>query len=258
MTIEAENTIRRAGFWRRIGSLLLDAVVVLLPLQVVVAVLFALTNGQMQGRFGLNLGGCDQLSQLPPGLQTQVENPNGVQTCTWGFPGLPTSKLLVVSRSETEGALTSTVSESFWLDKDGQLADRAGYDVSWIALLLLVVYMVVLEIRRGRTIGDRIMRIRVVDPARPEVVGLPAARSIGRRLAYWIGAVPAAVVNAPILYYRYDVAKMSAYVATPAYRYGSYIALAAAAAWLIWIMVTIVRKRDPIYDRLARTAVIRG
>ena len=40
--MEAENTMRRAGFWRRIGSFVLDAVVVLLPLQVVVAVLFLL------------------------------------------------------------------------------------------------------------------------------------------------------------------------------------------------------------------------
>jgi hypothetical protein len=35
----------RAGFWRRAVAVFIDAAIILLPLQIVVAILFAQTNG---------------------------------------------------------------------------------------------------------------------------------------------------------------------------------------------------------------------
>ncbi len=258
MTIEAQNPARRAGFWRRFGSFIADGAFILLPLEVVVAILFAMTDGRIQGQFGLNVLGCQALTQLPPGLQTQITNPNGAAQCAFGLPGLPTANVLIVSRSEKNGALTTTVSESFWLDANGDLAVQAGYDVTWIAVLIFFTYIVACEVRRGRTIGDRMVRTRVVDAAHPEVVGVPFARSIVRRVAMMIGTIPAAIVLAPAFFYRYDAAALAAYTATPLYRYGTVASVVIGLVWLLLIVIAIVRKKDPIYDRIARTAVIRA
>lgn len=257
MSIETQNPVRRAGFWRRFGSFLVDGAIILLPLEVVVAILFAMTDGQIQGRFGLNVLGCQALTQLPPGLQTQITNPNGAAKCAFGLPGLPTANVLVVSRSEKNGAVTTTVSESFWLDAKGDLAAQAGYDVTWIAVLILFTYIVACEVWRGRTIGDRMVRTRVVDAAHSDIVGIPFGRSIGRRVAMMIGTIPAAIVLTPVFSYRYDAAALAAYTATPFYRYGMIVSVVIGLAWLILIVVAIARKKDPIYDRIARTAVIR-
>lgn len=258
MSIETQNSVRRAGFWRRFGSFLVDGAIILLPLEVVVAILFSMTDGRIQGQFGLNVLGCQALTQLPPGLQTQITNPNSAAKCAFGLPGLPTANVLVVSRSEKDGALTTTVSESFWLDAEGELAVEAGYDVTWIALLIFLAYMVACEVRGGRTIGDRAVRTRVVDSAHPEVVGIPFARSIGRRVAMMIGTIPAAIVLTPVFYYRYDAAALAAYTATPFYRYGMIASVFIGLVWFLFIVIAIVRKKDPIYDRIVRTAVIRS
>ncbi len=258
MTIENQNPARRAGFWRRFGSFIADGAIILLPLEVVVAILFAMTDGRIQGQFGLNVLGCQALTQLPPGLQTQITNPNGAAKCAYGLPGLPTANVLIVSRSEKNGAVTTTVSESFWLDAKGDLAVQAGYDVTWIAVLIFLAYIVACEVRRGRTIGDRVVRTRVVDAAHPEVVGIPFARSILRRVAMMIGAIPAAIVLARVFYDRYDAAALAAYTATPFYRYGMIASAVVCLAWFLLIVISIARKKDPIYDRIARTAVIRA
>ena len=54
MTIETVQPPRpRAGFWRRLLAFIIDMAVVLIPLQIVVTILFAQTNGAIQGSFGV-------------------------------------------------------------------------------------------------------------------------------------------------------------------------------------------------------------
>ena len=72
-----------------------------------------------------------------------------------------------------------------------------------------------------------------------------------------IGFVPIALVHVPSLYYGNDVEALTRYVESSIYRIGFYVGGAIVLAWIVWIVVDIVRKRDPIYDRLAGTAVVR-
>jgi hypothetical protein len=257
MAMSEHAPLRRAGFWRRFLAFLADMAVVLVPLQIVVALLFAQTNGFVQGGFGFSSSSCVALTQLPEGLQTQIVNPTEATDCTKSLFGFPTSRMLTVARSKTEGGFTSTVSESFWLDSNGQLADRAGHDVTWIAMLVFVAYGVGSEVRWGRSLGDRLTRVRVTDPKQPSTQGLSLVKTVGRRCAWLIGLIPVAIAHAPILYYRNDIALMTQYAESSTYRVGFYIGVAAFLGWLLWIIVAISLKRDPIYDRLAKTAVIR-
>jgi hypothetical protein len=65
MTISTvERAWRRAGFWRRVLAFVIDMAVVLIPLQVVVAVLFAQTNGAVQGSYGLVFNSCQKTQSI--------------------------------------------------------------------------------------------------------------------------------------------------------------------------------------------------
>ncbi|MBA8902163.1 RDD family protein [Phyllobacterium sp. P30BS-XVII] len=66
MTDMHEDTqTRRAGFWRRVWALFFDSVIVFLPLQILVIVLYAQTNGAIQGTFGFTTSICQDVSVLP-------------------------------------------------------------------------------------------------------------------------------------------------------------------------------------------------
>ena len=50
---------------------------------------------------------------------------------------------------------------------------------------------------------------------------------------------------------------MSRYAESSIYRVGFYVGMALLIAWIVWIIVATARKRDPVYDRLAGTSVLR-
>lgn len=228
----------------------------LLPLQILVALIFSLSNGYIQGNFGIMGSSCTALNALPPGLQTQIANPTHATDCRKSFFGFDISRVLVVSRVE-EGDLTTTLSETFWLDSAGHLTDRAGYDVTWIAILVLLIYFVVLEARYGVTIGKKAIGIRVIRVAAPQISGVGLGRAIARRFAWQIGGIPYLLTQVPMFWYRYDAEALSSLVNSPVYLSASYAAMAVFAVWLAWIVISMARKRDPVYDRIIGTAVIR-
>ena len=53
VTDNVESGPIRAGFWRRAVAFLVDVVIVAVPMQVIVIIMFALTGGAVQGNFGI-------------------------------------------------------------------------------------------------------------------------------------------------------------------------------------------------------------
>ena len=153
--------------------------------------------------------------------------------------------------------------------------------------------MIVMETRSGQSIGSRVMRIRVADTAAPGEDGIPGRKAMVRYLAMLIGFVPLLVglviyaawggpPEGPMpgdgLYQRVlELSSGTAYsegtrnnwnpaVATyplgllGLLRDGDWLSEVANAAMLVWIVVLIAQaamKRDPLYDRIAGTAVVR-
>ena len=252
------DTARRAGFWRRVAAFLVDMALVSLPLQILVAVLFAWTNGRMQGGFGFVHKTCSPMGGLPPGLQTKIVDPTSFVDCRLSLLGADTSRYLLVARSETQGATTTGVFETFWLDPSGQLAVTPVYDISWVAGLALLVYLVGMEASRGQTVGKRLLGIRTIVISRGRTIGTGIYRALARRLAMMLFVLAALPSWAMAAWIGDDMVAASRLLVDPTYRAVNLAGIALGVAWFVWIAVSMVRKRDPIYDRIAGTAVLRA
>lgn len=128
--------------------------------------------------------------------------------------------------------------------------------VNWIAVLILFAYLVFMETRSGVTFGKRCVDVRAVDPADPAHVGLPVRKAVIRQLAKLIGSIPGFVVLLVLYANVGGVEDMQAILGASWFRFVSIGGWLIGAAWLLWIVVSLARKDDPIYDRLAGTAVI--
>jgi uncharacterized RDD family membrane protein YckC len=247
----------RAGFWRRAVALAVDSLIILLPAQLLVALLFFWTNGEIQGNFGIEAQNC-VATTFPVGLQTVISNPTGVVDCRKSLFGLDTSRVLIVSRVTPGDIVTKGVSETFWLDADGQLTDRPGHDVGWAALMLLFCYLLFFEVRTGAGLGKRLMSIRVADARTPDRPGVPIAKAFGRYLLIFAAVIPSLRVQVFFLLRNKDLDSLDRLVGSPIYLASSYGAGFLGLLWLLWMVVAVCRKRDPVNDVLAGTVVIRA
>jgi uncharacterized RDD family membrane protein YckC len=242
----------RAGFWRRFFAVIIDLIIVLLPFQLLVAVLFTATSGHVQMTNGVGVQHCSKpLRQYDGLVPPPPVDSSAVQDCSIYFFGVPTARALVVGRVTQEGRRGNLVARAYLLDRDGRLIDAVSVD--WIALLTLIVYWLMMEAATGATLGNRWTRTRVVNALEPKARRVPLSKVIIRHLMMWTGAVPLLVVY--IVYglrYRLDLDSM----AQGGLFQWLYLAGSLAFIWLIFICVQIAGKRDPIYDSIAGTAVV--
>jgi uncharacterized RDD family membrane protein YckC len=251
-----EKSRSRAGFWRRILALLIDMAIILIPLQIVVAILYAQTNGAIQGEFGIKTTICSPLEKLPDGLlPTPPDGFNSIADCRTSILGFDTGRILVVAKTTVKGTATASIFQTYTLGADGKPRTDV-FDVSWIALLLLLAYIVYMEYLSGATFGKRTLGIRVISVGYPDRVGIPFGKAILRQLAMWIGTVPILIVQVALFAFVREASELEAIVAAPYYFPLVIVAGLIALAWIIWIFVSLARKHDPIYDRLAGTAVM--
>ncbi len=249
----------RAGFWRRVLALLADMAIVLIPLQLIVAILFSATNGAVQGAFGFATSACYVVEQIPDGLEPPPpEGFNQIVDCrSWvSILGLETARTLTVSRVTQEGTQTSAISLSYSLDAHGKPIKDA-VDAGWLAEVALLAYLVLLEFRWGRTLGKRLTAIRTVDTASPDRIGLPFGKAFLRQVAMWIGVMPALALQFLWLGGVSTESELESIANNQLFWLGSIFGVVVALIWAVWIIVSLVRKVDPVYDRLAGTAVLR-
>lgn len=254
-TFDSAAKSPRAGFWRRLASIILDAIILLLPFQMLAALLFALTAGMVQMQSGFfnfcEHGGKDQIpEQLRPFVPHES---NFITTCRTYFLGATTARTLIVGRATREGNLTTTVTMSYMQDKEGNVVK--GTDIDWIFYLTLMIYLLAMISNSGRTLGARAVRIRVIDAANPEAREVPLRKAVIRYLVMFIGAVPGAA------FYAYQYWSKGG-IADAMFAQDALQVFAACAVfggvWTLVLTIQIARKIDPIYDRVAGTAVIRS
>ncbi|NGO49594.1 RDD family protein [Allomesorhizobium camelthorni] len=247
---------RRAGFWRRAAAFLIDMAVVLVPLQDVLAVLFAQTNGAFQGSFGLKFTTCMPVEKLPDGLQPPPPvGYNRIVDCKTSLFGFDTARTLTVAKETQTGNTRSGVFQTYALGADGMPKDDVLY-VNWIAVLALFAYLILLESRLGATLGKRCVSVKVIDTSDETRVGLPARKATTRQLSKLIGSVPAIVFGLILFSQVGGVEDLQTVLVAWWFNLASLGAWLIGAAWALWIIVSLVRKKDPVYDRLAGTAVV--
>jgi hypothetical protein len=250
--IEATADLPRAGFWRRWLATLIDSVVVMFPFQILAAVLFAMTAGtvQMDSGFYRYCAAANTVQQSldPP----PPHDSNFARVCRISFFGAPTGAILTVGRVTRDGSATTTVSQGYMLDKDG--TPIHGTSIDGIVGLALLIYLVGMIWKTGRTLGARIVAVRVIDAAAPGVSEVPIRKAIIRYLAMAIGFVPMFAV----LIYQYAVNSGGADAVFTGnfFRWFTYAGVF-GLLWVVALIFQIATKKDPVYDRLAGTAVVR-
>ncbi len=251
-SVDATTELPRAGFWRRLLSLTIDFVVVFLPFQILAAVLFATAGGTVQMYGGVFSTACEVGKTIPQSLDPPPpHDSNFVRVCRTSLFGATTGVVLTVGRFTREGTTTTTVSQGYMLDKNG--TPIKGTSLDGIAELALLAYLVAMIWKTGRTLGARVVGIGVVDAGNPSRPGVPLYKSILRYPAMFIGAVPAFA----ILSQRYVVAGGNAdTMFSPDFFRWFAVAAIVGVIWEIVLIIQIARKTDPIYDRLAGTAVV--
>ncbi|MEJ6783505.1 RDD family protein [Aminobacter sp. Piv2-1] len=250
---DVQGAPARAGFWRRFAALMIDLLIVLVPLQIIVVILFAMSNGAIQGSFGLSSRICETATQAPAGLEPPPPaDANTFTECRTGFFGLPTSRTLDAGIVKQEGNTTTGRFVTYSLDADGKPIN--AFHTDWITILAVVIYLIAMERRSGATVGKRTLGIRAVPTNAPGQVGLPLKQAVIRTAAQWIGMVPALFFALVVLFFIED--PMAA-METSGYWRMFAIAAIIQLAWLLWIIISVSRKRDPIYDRIAGTSVLR-
>jgi hypothetical protein len=233
--------------------MLIDVIIVMLPFQILAAILFSVTAGMVQmdsGFFTI----CSTSRDIPQ-LQLDPSPPhdsNFSRTCHVSFFGATTGAVLTVGRIAREGATTTTVTQGYMLDKDGKPV--RGFAIDWIVWLTLVAYLVVMIWKAARSLGHRAVKLRVIDTANPAASGVPMGKAFIRYLAAAIGFVPMLAV---LLYRRVAVGGTADAMFTADFFRWFMAAGLLALVWCLVLIVQVARKRDPYYDRLAGTAVVR-
>jgi uncharacterized RDD family membrane protein YckC len=183
-----------AGFWRRYLAVMIDLVILSLLFQIIGAILFVATSGWIQQSFGVTFTNCEIAQTVPDGLfPPPPAGANFARQCRVYFFGAETARRLEVGRLTTEGNTANIVSQSYMLDRDGQPIN--GVSIDWIVMVIFIAYLLAMETRFGATLGNLVMRIRVVDAAAPDHFGVPLRKIIFRYLILLTGFLPLIVVG---------------------------------------------------------------
>ena len=252
---------QRAGFWRRAIAWLIDVLVIFLIGSIILAIpfalLFAATNGAVQYH-GFNFSKCVAvpLKVLPESLNPPPPaDANFAVDCRYSAFGLAdTARELMVGKiSEVKQGLTSTttfIGEKYGLGADG--LPRRMVSLKGGEFLLFLLYLVVLQSRYGATAGMALLKIRVMNIESPGSVGIPPLKAFIRPLVLFAGSIPFwAYLIWMAAHSNNALAEATATGFTP-----PPVLVLIWAAYVVWIIVDIVRRRDPVYDRIAKTAVV--
>jgi uncharacterized RDD family membrane protein YckC len=240
----------RAGYWQRFLALLVDYIIVSLPFQLIAVLLFVATSGFIQLPPPVNYGICTVSDKVP---DTLVPPPpagaNFAKDCSLFF-GAQTGRTLQVGHVNKEGVESNT--KTYLLDRDGRQVN--GVLLDWLpSTLFFVVYLIMMETRTGATFGDRWLRLRVIDQVTPDVSGVPLRKILTRYLVLAIG-------SAPMLVFLFIYSALIRLFLKEVLAGAATWLILSTVPWCVWnlvILVQIVRKRDPLYDRIAGTAVVR-
>lgn len=136
--------------------------------------------------------------------------------------------------------------------------------MAWLMTALFAVaflYFVIAETVAGATIGKKLVKIRTVRVTNPTAYGLPFAKALLREAVKFAGFFPALVVQAYVVLTLSRATDASA-IQTAMMPSGLWFAMQMIAQflpliWLAYIGVSLVTSKDPIYDRVVGTTVVR-
>lgn len=227
---------RRGGLWRRFLASVIDYLVVLIPLYFLVVGLFLVAGGGVKDHFveicrsGMVHGGL-----LPE--RRQVCKSYNFDVADWA---VEKAKMAQLAKSETVSIKVGS-EETFRL---------TTLDQGLLQLPALAIYLFVMEMAFGRSIGKRALVLVVYDQDHWQRRGLPLQKALRRQAIKFLGALPLVLTGA------WSAFQTWGSVPGPAPS-NSWLEIATALAliWPLWIGISIALGHEPIHDRIAGTTV---
>ena len=245
--------LSRAGFWRRSCALAVDLMIGGFVIAVLGTMAYSLSLGSVQtAPFAVNISSCVSVAEIPADLTpSPPQDSNYGSDCSSGsFPGMTMKRVLIVGRQVTTEGREMRTWQSYPLAPDGSRV--AAFDASWIVQLGFLVYLASSLYFRGRTLGMRLLNMRMIWLSDPERIGIPLLSILLRFAVVILGFSPAIFLGvAAILWMLHDAEHAPMFALTV-------MSLIIAAGWSLWNSILIGRKLDPIYDRISRLAVVRS
>lgn len=242
----------RAGFWRRFAALMFDGLLVGAVAGMLGSLAFSVTGGKIQvGGVGLSWTSCAPLSAMPVDLVPRPpEGSDYAQMCDGGaLPFATSERFLRVGREGAgpggEHAGARGVSRTYPLSSAGRLV--AATDLTWAAQLGFFAYFLVCLVRRGRTLGMRLLRLRLlVPPAETSPIGVPI-RLLLVRTGVVLGGFAPAVLAAVLALLLPAGGATGPLVAA---------AVVLAVLWVGYNAILVARGDDAVYDVVAGLAML--
>jgi hypothetical protein len=240
---------RRGGLWRRFLALVVDYFVVLIPLYFLTAGLAMLTDGGVKGDFGLSLKVCRSFTvNGVPSLERKV--------CKSSLLGFSVADRAVAKAKEAQFANPESVS----IDPSSKGSfPPAALDLSFLDLPALAIYLLVIEMTLGQSVGKRALVLVVYDEPNWQRRGLPLQKAFRRQLIKFLGAFPLVLTHAWSAFQTWGSFPGPA----PSYSWWEIVpalvaagfALSLALIWPLWIGISIASGHEPIHDQIAGTTV---
>jgi hypothetical protein len=123
-------------------------------------------------------------------------------------------------------------------------------DQGLLQLPALAIYLLVMEMAFGRSIGKRALVLVVYDQDHWQRRGLPLQKALRRQAIKFLGALPLVLTGAWSAFQTWGSVPGSA----PSNSWLE-IATASALIWPLWIGISIALGHEPIHDRIAGTTV---
>jgi len=229
----------RGGFWRRLGALFVDALIIAVGLQLLGIPAYTISGGRVQANI-FRHAVCHSLSAVPPDLQIPPEfKPNYVYECVNTWFGFPTGRWITVSR-QSQPQAGGNMEITFPIDGERHPLGSVSLDLDWSQMLVLLVYRIIFEGWNGQTIGKRLTRVRVIEIHPGTGRFSPAAK---RNLAFLLPGLFPAIVP------------LSAFEPVGPLFWLWVIGGGFACGVIVWQIAT---RRDTYYDKAGGTAVIRA
>lgn len=238
----------------RSAAFVIDYVGVMLVLQLVATIGFAMTGGLVQTDGPLKVSSCRwppaQPVSFPYGEPfVSIEGRTIEQrVCTLGLPSLPHARVLVVTASQKSGRWTTNQTDRIAIDKH----NRAVW-ILWLGVFgipLLWFYRSLTEYRSGQTFGKRLLGLRVAaDTGGSELTWQQCSQ---RNL--WL-VLPLLFVD--LLYGGPMLGIPNLVFLSPALAWPILIVSLSCAVWYLLIIIDVTRRRDPFHDRRSGTSVRR-
>lgn len=232
----------RAGFWRRLGALVIDCIVLTAVIQIAAFVLYPLSDGRLQANGLVRMVNCQSIAAPPAGVTVPPEVSAGaLKDCRVGLLGLEYGHYLEVEAQSSD-------------DPWRQLLDRSGNTATVLSLDLLMLPLLMLwrafaDGRSGQTLGRRAARLKVVADAD----GYPGfGKALLRQLFLWWPALLSLPfdVRSPISGgFELTGAGLSVSVTD--------VLALTIFIWFVIASIMIARRHDPLHDRWAGTRVVR-